>query len=185
MMNNINEDKAVARLAEAVAQEYVLHPDTVRRIGEAAELHDIGKLYIPKSIIYKPGKLTKDEFAVMKTHTLLGVQMLNCVQGDLGIMAREIALNHHEKWNGGGYWGRHADELPFYVPIVTIADIFIALISERSYKAAWPCEKALEYIENQSGILFNPALVKNFLTLIQDKDRISAILNNNGTSTKT
>lgn len=174
-MNQISEDVAAARLTEAVALECGVHPVVAKQIRTAAALHDIGKVKLPGSILNKPGKLNRQEFEVIKTHTTLGAGLLGSVQGCLGEMARMIALYHHEWYDGHGYWGRHTDELPAYISIAAIADVFTALVSIRPYKYAWPREEALMYIQNQSGTQFSPALVRAFLTIARE-ERVPKIL---------
>lgn len=169
------EDEAAARLAEIVALECGVHPAVAKQIRVAAALHDIGKQKIPDSILNKPGKLTEQEFELMKTHTRLGAKMLRSIQNGLGKMVRTTALYHHEWYDGGGYWGKHTCELPTYVPIVSISDVFTALVCERSYKFAWPPEEALDYIQNQAGTQFSPALVGVFIPLVRNDSRVSAI----------
>jgi putative two-component system response regulator len=159
-----------------IALEYGIHSETAKRIYDAAELHDIGKSVLPKSIIEKPGKLTKDEFAIIKTHTLIGAELLKGLHGELGIMARESARYHHEWQSGEGYWRIYADELPQYIPIISIADVFVSLINERPYKHAWPWGEAVEYIKAQAGKQFNPMLVKTFLSIAREENRASLIL---------
>lgn len=174
-MNHFNEAAAVARLSEIVALECGVHPAVVRQIRVAAALHDIGKQKIPGSILNKPGKLTGREFEIVKTHTILGAEMLAGIQGGLGEMARTIALYHHEWYDGGGYWGKHTCELPCYVSFAAISDVYVALISNRTYKTAWPEEEACDYIQNQAGTQFSPALVKTFLALVRNDSRVPEI----------
>jgi putative two-component system response regulator len=146
-----------------------------RQIRVAAVLHDIGKIKIPRSILDKRGKLSADEFETVKTHTVIGAEMLTSITGDIGEMARACCLYHHEYWNGGGYWGRYTNDLPFYIPMVAISDVFTALISERPYKQAWPPGEALAYIQSQAGTQFSHKLVGVFLDLIQNDSRVPAI----------
>ena len=173
--SDFNENKAVAQLAEIVALERGLSPAAARQIRTAAALHDIGKQKIPDSIINKPGKLTPQEFEIIKKHTVLGAKMLGSFQGELGEMARVTALYHHEWHNGCGYWGKCADTLPFYVSIIAIADVFTALMCKRPYKYAWPIEEVTAYIQNQAGTQFNPALVEFFLTLVREDRRVPVL----------
>lgn len=175
-MDNFNEDKAVARLAEIVALECGLHPTVTERLRAAAALHDIGKQRIPESILDKPGKLDEREFKVMKTHTVLGAEMLLSIQDELGGMARTICLYHHEWYDGSAYLGRRTDELPAYVSIVSICDVLVALLSERPYKHTWPPSEALGYIQNQAGTQFSPSLVKIFISLVRNDSRVLAII---------
>jgi HD-GYP domain-containing protein (c-di-GMP phosphodiesterase class II) len=123
----------------------------------------------------KPDKLNEQEMAVMKTHTKLGAELLSSLQGELGDIARLICLFHHEYKNGGGYWKIPACFLPEYVSFVSVSDVFVSLISERSYKKAWTWGEALEYIKKQAGTQFCPELAGDFISLIQYDDRIPAI----------
>jgi putative two-component system response regulator len=150
-------------------------PAEARQIRIAAALHDIGKQKIPDSILNKPGKLTEREFQIVKTHTTLGAEMLRCFKGELGKKARLISQYHHEKFNGGGYWGKRMDELPFYVSVTAIADVFCALICSRPYKNPWPPSDALDYIQDQVGRQFNPELVAVFIPLARNDGRVRAI----------
>jgi len=175
-LSNFDEEKAVGQLAELVALECGIGSAEAKLIRTAAVLHDVGKQKIPAEIINKPGKLTKQEFEIIKTHTTLGAEMLKSIQGDLGVMARNICLYHHETYSGNGYWGKLADEVPFYVQLVTISDIFAALICVRPYKDAWPSEDALAYIQKKSGTIFDPKLVEIFLPLVREDSRVRDIL---------
>src|SRR6185503_10580036 len=122
-----------ARIAEAL--DWL--PKEVELIRRAAPLHDVGKIAIPDSILLKPGKLTPDEFEQMKRHTVLGAKMLSGGQFPLLQLAEQIALTHHERWDGTGYIGLRDEEIPIAGRIVTVADVFDALMSERPYKKAW------------------------------------------------
>ena len=169
-----NEDKAVGRLAEIIALTCSIDPAKARQIRIAATLHDVGKQKI-KDIVNKPEKLTAAEFEQVKTHTILGAAMLETMQGELGIMARNIARWHHENWDGSGYWGKFLCDLPFYVEVVAIADTFTALVSERPYKISWPPEEALAYIQSQADIRFSPVMVDLFIPLVQNDSRVAAV----------
>ena len=137
-------------------------------------MHDVGKQKIPGSILNKPGKLTAQEFEIIKTHTFLGEETLRNIKGDLGEMARTCCLYHHEWFDGGGYWGKRIDSLPFYVQFVAISDVFIALVSKRAYKHAWHPDEAMDYIQNKAGTQFSPELVSVFLSLVQSDSRVPA-----------
>ena len=165
----------MARLSEIVALETGISPEKARQIRTAAALHDIGKQKIPESILNKPGKLSAGEFEVMKTHTLLGAEMLTAMKGALGAMAVKIALFHHEFWDGNGYWGVPVSCLPDFVGITSICDVFTALTAVRCYKAAWPPEDALVYIQNQAGTQFSGELVGVFLPLVRNDSRVADI----------
>lgn len=126
----------------------------------AAPMHDIGKIGIPDSIMLKPGKLTEEEFAIMKKHPEIGAEILGEADSQLIALAKVVALTHHEKWDGSGYpKGLAGEDIPIEGRIVALADVFDALTSKRPYKDAWSVESSLEYIEKQSGIHFDPALV--------------------------
>ena len=165
----------MARLAELVALGYGEPPEKARQIHTAAVLHDIGKQKIPKSILEKPDKLTEDEFRVIKTHTTIGAEMLADIQGELGEMARLIALYHHEKYNGCGYWGKRTDELPAYVAFTAISDVYTALLCPRPYKRRYSPSEALGYIRHQAGIQFDPKLIAVFVPLVQHDARVRDI----------
>lgn len=168
-MNNLNEDRTGALLAERLAAHLGFSATTAKQIRTAAILHDIGKHKIPASILHKPGKLDKHEFEIIKTHTTLGAEMLANVQGGLGVMIQNICRYHHEWHNGSGYWGKSAAELPGYVQIVSIVDVYMALISERVYKKAWPHDAALDYIQMQAGAQFSRELTDAFILMINQK----------------
>ena len=174
-MSEFNEEKTVARLAGIIALECGATPNEADLLRTAAALHDIGKQKIPQSILDKPGKLTAREFDIVKTHTTLGAEMLDSLQGKLGDMARTVAIYHHERYDGQGYWGKSIYELPHYLQFVTIADVFTALVCGRPYKEPWPPHDALAYIHSQSGAQFNPLLVDVFIPLARDDSRVMAL----------
>ncbi|MEC7816118.1 MAG: HD domain-containing phosphohydrolase [Pseudomonadota bacterium] len=129
----------------------------------AAPMHDIGKIGIPDAILQKPGKLTPEEWAVMQTHAEIGAEIIGEDGSDLLNMAREVALCHHEKWDGSGYpRGLKGEAIPISARIVALADVFDALTSERPYKHAWPIDDAVALIREQAGQHFDPALVTAF-----------------------
>ncbi|WP_417502170.1 HD domain-containing phosphohydrolase [Marinobacter sp.] len=129
----------------------------------AAPMHDVGKIGIPDAILQKPGKLGPDEWAVMQTHPEIGAEIIGDDGSNLLDMAREVALNHHEKWDGSGYpKGLKGTDIPVSARIVALADVFDALTSERPYKSAWPIDKATGLIREQTGKHFDPDLVEAF-----------------------
>jgi len=154
--------ETTARIAEALGWSQA----KVELIRRAAPLHDVGKIAIPDSILLKPGKLTPDEFERMKTHTSLGAQMLSGGEFPLLQLAEQIALTHHERWDGTGYIGLREESIPMAGRIVTVADVFDALTSERPYKKAWPLSEAIEEIQRQSGHQFDPRIVEVFLKIV-------------------
>jgi HD-GYP domain-containing protein (c-di-GMP phosphodiesterase class II) len=170
-----NESQIVARLSMIMAQRCNIPHVVIDRIGVAAILHDCGKRKIPNEILNKPGKLNVREFEIMKTHTKQGADMLTNIEGDLGEMVRNVCLYHHEKWDGSGYWGKYSSELPIYVPIVAIADVFVALCSTRIYKDAWPLNEAVDYIKQQSGTQFSPAFVELFIETVRHDESLPVI----------
>lgn len=170
------ENRLVAQLAELFSLRQGVTPKVAKQIKISASLHDVGKQKIPENILYSPGKLDKQEFEIMKTHTTLGAEILQNIQGELGVMARKTALYHHEWYNGKGYFGKPSGELPVYVAITSICDVFIALVSKRVYKSAWTLNESLEYIQNQAGTQFDPKLVKGFVSLIRKEPRVSVIM---------
>ncbi len=130
----------------------------------AGRLHDIGKVAVPDSILLKPGPLTADEFDVMKTHTTIGAEILAGSSSPLIQLASEVALNHHERWDGTGYpAGRVAEDIPISGRIVTVADVFDALTSHRTYKHAWSPLEAIQYILGARGSQFEPRIVDAFV----------------------
>lgn len=129
----------------------------------AAPMHDVGKIGIPDYILRKPGPLEPDEWAVMRQHPEIGARIIGQHPSGLLRKASEIALAHHEKWDGSGYPNGLRDEaIPLSARIVAIADVFDALTSERPYKKAWPVDQAVAHIVEQSGRHFDPDLVRRF-----------------------
>jgi len=133
----------------------------------AARLHDIGKVAMPDAILLKPGPLTPDEFEVMKTHTTIGARILSDSTSKLIQLGAVIALNHHERWDGSGYpAGLRGTAIPRCGRVVTVADVFDALISERVYKHAWSRADAIAYIVDGRGAQFEPEVVDAFLRIL-------------------
>ncbi|MBS8240490.1 response regulator [Marinobacter lipolyticus] len=130
----------------------------------AAPMHDVGKIGIPDAILQKPGKLDAAEWAVMQSHAEIGAEIIGADGSELLNMAREVALSHHEKWDGSGYpRGLQGEAIPIAARIVALADVFDALTSERPYKKAWSVDDAVALIRDQSGHHFDPRLVDAFL----------------------
>ena len=137
---------------------------TVEILYNASPMHDVGKIGIPDAVLRKPGKLDGEEWEVMKQHAQIGADIIGEHPSGLLRMAREIALNHHEKWDGSGYpRGIGGAEIPVEARIIAIADVFDALTSERPYKKAWSVEAAVQLLREQSGRHFDPELVELFL----------------------
>ena len=132
----------------------------------AAMLHDVGKVAVSDLILKKRGKLTPAEYEDMKAHTTLGAQLFTDDVSPIDSMALDVVISHHEKWDGSGYpKGLKHEEIPFSGRIVAIADVFEALISNRSYKEPWTVEKAIEYMTKQRGKHFQPELLDSFLNI--------------------
>lgn len=164
----------------------VVDEEFVRTVAASSVLHDIGKVGIPDAILQKPGKLTPDEFDIMKTHAALGGQALTAAAARMPLetsflsVGRDIAWHHHEKWNGTGYPDRLAGEdIPLAARIMAITDVFDALISKRVYKEAFPYEKARRIIVEERGAHFDPTVVDAFLAgeeqLLTIRDRFDIL----------
>jgi putative two-component system response regulator len=144
-----------AGMSEAAADD-LLH---------AAPMHDVGKIGIPDRILQKPGPLDPDEWKIMQSHATIGAEIIG--QHDSGMLglARNIALSHHEKWDGSGYpHGLAGEQIPLEGRICAVADVFDALTSVRPYKKAWTEEEAIDFLVKQKGRHFDPALVDLFIT---------------------
>ena len=139
----------------------------------SAPMHDIGKIGIPDSILQKPARLTPEEYLVMQTHPGIGAHIVGQHEGGMLAMAHDVALCHHEKWDGSGYPNRLAGEdIPLAGRIVAVADVFDALTSVRPYKAAWKLEDACAWMKDQRGRHFEPRLVDLFLDQLPEVTRI-------------
>jgi len=157
----------VGRIAAILARALDLPSEQVKLIQGGAPLHDMGKLGIPDEILRKPGKLTAQEFEIMKTHTTIGAQILSGSRFPILQKAEEIALTHHERWDGTGYAGLAGERIPLSGRIVALADVFDALTNDRVYRKAMPLEEALTEIELQRGRHFDPEMVDAFLQIIR------------------
>jgi len=135
----------------------------------AAPMHDVGKIGVPDHILLKQGRLDAEEWAIMRQHAQMGADIIGDHCDELLQAARTIALCHHEKWDGSGYpRGLRGEEIPLMARVIAIADVFDALTSERPYKKAWAVEDALDYIEQQAGRHFDPALIEPFRQALPD-----------------
>lgn len=133
------------------------------KVSLAAMMHDVGKIMVPESILEKPGKLTPEEFGIVKKHTVFGKQMLETSPGELFNISTDIAYQHHERWDGTGYIGLKGEAISPYARCVALADVFDALVSRRSYKKPWQPEEAYTEIVSQSGKHFDPTVVDAFV----------------------
>lgn len=166
----------MSHYSKILALAYGLSEAQADDLLHAAPMHDIGKIGIPDSIMLKPGKLTDDEFAVMKTHAQIGAEIIGEADSELLRLAKSVALTHHEKWDGTGYpFGLKGSAIPIEGRIVALADVFDALTSKRPYKEAWSIDETMTYIKKQSGIHFDPDLVAlfadNLSKIIDIKDK--------------
>ncbi len=133
----------------------------------AAMLHDVGKVGINDAILKKPGRLDPAEYNIMKTHTVIGASLFQDAQSEFDAMAAEVAMTHHERWDGTGYpQGLKGTEIPIWGRITAVADVYDALSCRRVYKEAWPEERVLEEIASQSGRHFDPEIVEIFLEAV-------------------
>ncbi len=155
----------VGRTSALLARAVHLPEQQVEVIHWAAPLHDVGKIGIPDTILRKPGKLTPEEFEVIKTHTTIGARILSGSRSRLLQVAEEIALTHHERWDGTGYAGLAGVRIPLPGRIVSLADVLDAVTHDRVYRKAWPFDDAVAEIELQRGRQFDPQLVDAFLQI--------------------
>ncbi|BCM90742.1 cyclic di-GMP phosphodiesterase response regulator RpfG [Abditibacteriota bacterium] len=158
--------KRVAHTSRRLTQKLGLSDEYVELIFRAAPLHDVGKIGISDAILLKPGKLTPEEFDIIKTHCEIGARLLSNGRSDFLHTACTIALCHHERFDGTGYpRGLKGESIPIEGRILAVADVYDALTNERPYKKAWPVEEARAEIERQSGKQFDANVVRAFLTL--------------------
>jgi len=163
----------VARYSKLLAELYGLDKKDVDLIYKAAPFHDAGKVAIPDSVLNKPSKLDPDEWEIMKSHSMRGYEIFKDSTRPILKMAAIIAREHHEQWSGGGYPdGLKAEEITIAGRIVMLADVFDALTNERVYKKAWSVEKAVDFIQEQKGIMFEPKLVELFVNNLDEFRKI-------------
>lgn len=155
----------MSQMAVIIAQQTNMSKEMCDLLLHAAPMHDVGKIGIPDHILLKPGKFEAEEWEIMKTHAQIGANILAEESSNLMKMAYDIALTHHEKWNGSGYPnGLSGEDIPIVGRITALADVFDALTSIRPYKTAWSIEKAVELIKSESGKHFDPELVEIFIS---------------------
>ena len=158
--------RRVGELSVAIGERMGLPEHQLELLRVAAPLHDVGKIAIPDAVLGKPGSLTPEEFERVKTHTTIGAQMLAGSAFELLELAEQIALTHHEKWDGTGYpAGLAGEDIPITGRIVAVADVFDALTHERPYKPAWSIDDALAEMTSEAGSHFDPKVLDAFLDL--------------------
>ncbi|MCS6810312.1 MAG: response regulator, partial [Tepidimonas sp.] len=159
----------MSHYSRLIALELGASPRYAETLLAAAPMHDIGKIGVPDAILLKPGKLDEGEWAVMRQHPQMGADIIGDDPSPLLRMARTIALQHHEKWDGSGYpHGLKGEAISAEARIVAVADVFDALTSARPYKPAWPRERALAFLQEQSGRHFWPDAVQALLRRLDD-----------------
>lgn len=165
----------VARYSRIIAEQLGLPARLCRDIYLAAPLHDVGKVAIPDNILLKPGKLTDEEMAVIRTHATIGERILADSGCELIQLGAQIAAAHHERWDGAGYPnGLRADEIPVPARVVAVADVFDALTTRRPYKEPMPLDMARDYLVENQGRQFDPACVEAFLSRWDEVVEIAA-----------
>jgi CHASE2 domain-containing sensor protein len=161
----------IGRLCERLGLALGMSPAEAETLRHASLLHDVGKVAVPDAILNKPGPLTDGERAVMRRHAAEGAAMLAGSRAPVMRMAEEIALTHHERWDGTGYPNRLAgEEIPLAGRICAVCDVFDALCSRRAYKEPWPLRDALDELARERGHHFDPAVVDAFLAIVGDLD---------------
>lgn len=173
-----NHVKRVSEYTYILAKALGYGEKESNNIRIASMLHDIGKVYIPNTILEKPDKLTNEEFEIIKSHVTKGEQLLHGIDGELMNLAKIIALEHHEKWNGNGYLGIKGENIHLESRIVAVADVFDALVSKRSYKESWSLEKAYDLIVSENGSHFDPLVVNAFKNHFDEISQIYYKLSN-------
>jgi diguanylate cyclase (GGDEF)-like protein/putative nucleotidyltransferase with HDIG domain len=157
----------VQRYAVATARQVGLTGSLLEAVNTGALLHDIGKLGVPEYVLMKPGRLTPEEFDKIKRHPDIGAAILDPVEFPWPVLP--VVKHHHEKWNGTGYPdGLKGEEIPITARVMAVADVYDALTSSRSYRRAWPHERAIDYIRSEAGTHFDPQVVTAFLEVIDE-----------------
>ncbi len=171
----------IARCVRLVAATLALDQERTEILEHAAPMHDIGKIGIPDRILLKPGRLSEDEWEIMKSHTSIGYEILKDSPSFFLRAGASIALHHHERFDGSGYPQQLSGEsIPLEARIVAVVDVFDALGSTRPYKEPWPRERVLDYLESGRGRHFDPSCVDAFFTNLSAIERVSQELADEG-----
>jgi len=169
-----NHVRRVARLSYFLAGRIKMDEDEAKLLRQASPMHDVGKIGIPDSILNKPATLTPDEFEIIKTHTVIGYEILKHSARPLMQTAAVVAKQHHERWDGTGYpEGLSGENIHIHGRITSVADVFDALTHSRVYRQAWGHERAVEYLQSQAGRMFDPELIRIFLA---DFSQVAALM---------
>ncbi len=159
----------ISRYSAFLARKYGLDEDMAEQIFHASSMHDVGKIGIPDSILLKEGQLSSQEFDIMKTHTIIGAGILQNASAPVLQMGSEIALYHHERWDGSGYpYQRSKQQIPLPARIVALVDTFDALTTSRPYKDPYPIDISCKIMRKERGKYFDPKLVDIFLDNMAD-----------------
>ena len=182
--DHVRKTAAYVRLITQKMKEKGLYPDILtdeymEDVANAAPLHDVGKIMVSDTILNKPGRLTDEEFAIMKSHTTAGNQIIASAMSlvsDSGYLkeAKNLATYHHERYDGTGYpSGKAGEDIPLSARIMAVADVFDALVSKRSYKEPFSFEKAMEIIKEGAGTQFDPLIAEIFIESADEVRKIS------------
>ena len=164
-----NHIKRIQAYTELIALKYGMSPEEAEQLALASSMHDLGKIGIPDHILLKPGKLSPDEFEIMKQHAVIGAKALADGDSDLLRVAHLVALSHHERWNGQGYpYGLFGTSIPIEARIVGLVDVFDALLSRRPYKQSFSVDEAVSIIISEKGKHFDPQLVEIFVSSLDE-----------------
>jgi two-component system response regulator RpfG len=170
---DLYRDERLSRYAGLLAEAAGLDDDQIRTIELAAPLHDIGNFKLPDMLLGKPGTYTDDERASMQEHTRHGHELLRDSSSGFIQVAAEIALNHHERWDGSGYpEGKSGENIPISARVVAVADVLDALTTPRAHRDAWNWNAALEHLDKQSGRQFDPALIRALIDRSAEAEEI-------------
>ncbi|MBL4761882.1 MAG: response regulator [Gammaproteobacteria bacterium] len=182
--NDTDTGEHIWRMADysvVLAKEIGWEPQQIHLLALSAPMHDMGKIGIPDSILKAPRKLTAEEWSIMQTHSRIGYGILNQSQNPVFKMAAEIALSHHEKWDGSGYpQGLKGEEIPISARIVAVVDVFDALTVKRPYKDAWSIDSAMALLKKEAGLHFDPQLISIFKKRLPDMLKAKTKWSNSG-----
>ncbi len=160
----------VARLSGLIAQSLHIAPEVIHLVHQVAPVHDIGKVVVPDNILLKPGPLTDEEQARMRSHTTLATQILKESTSELIRTAEQVARHHHERWDGHGYPdGLAGEDIPLAARIVAVADTFDAMMNDRPYRVAVPLEEVRDVLSRESGWQFDPQVVEALFRVLDSK----------------